>query len=82
MINIGVQYSTGYIFSCAKEKVLVISEMNYQSVMKGILKKNKYKVFEVSNKEISCMHYDNDSQRVYITDVFGSLFIISVKTVK
>jgi hypothetical protein len=35
IISIGVQYSTGYIFSCAKEKVLVISEMNYQSVMKG-----------------------------------------------
>jgi hypothetical protein len=28
------------------------------------------------------MHYDNDSQRVYITDIAGSLWIISVKTVK
>jgi len=38
-------------------------------------------VFEVSNKEISCMYYDNDSQRVYVTDIAGSLWVISVKTV-
>ena len=27
------------------------------------------------------MYYDNDSQRVYVTDIAGSLWIISVKTV-
>ena len=35
IINIGLQFSTGYIFSCAKKRFLVISEMNYQSVVKG-----------------------------------------------
>ena len=50
VIGIGIQYSTGYVFSCAEEKVLVISEMNYQSVMKGnkIDSKVKYSKFRLN----------------------------------
>jgi len=35
VIGIGVNYESGYIYSCANDKQVVISEMNYGTVVKG-----------------------------------------------
>ena len=35
VLSIGINCDTGYIYSCANDKYIVISEMNYGTVVKG-----------------------------------------------
>jgi len=35
VVSIGINFATGYIYSCANEKQVVLSEMNYGTVVKG-----------------------------------------------
>jgi hypothetical protein len=54
--------------------------MNYQSVMKGIISYKK--VFEVSSHVITCMFYDKDTCRIFMTDLSGTIWIVCVKKVE
>ncbi len=69
VIGVCLNPSLGYVYSFASEGNLVLSEMNYGSVMKS---------FPISKKEITAMAFDDKWGRVFCTDESGSIWIIDI----
>lgn len=69
IVGVCINFSTGYIYSVARESNLNISEINYQSLMKSI---------QLSKKEISTMVYDETWNRLFLGDDTGSVWIIDI----
>ena len=66
-----INFTIGYLYSVAREGCLNISEINYQSLMKSI---------PISKKEITCLVYDENWGRLFLSDEIGSIWIIDITT--
>lgn len=69
IIGVAINFTIGYVYSVAKENVLNISELNYQSLIRSI---------PVCKKEINNFFYDEEKLRLYLTDEAGSIWIIDL----
>jgi hypothetical protein len=70
IINFGIEENVGYCYSAAyNEKSIVISEMNYESIITS---------FNVSKNSLSNFVYDKETKRIYVTDVVNSLWVLRV----
>jgi hypothetical protein len=69
VIGVCLNSSLGYVYSLAAEGSIVLSEMNYGSVMKS---------FPVSKKEMTTMAFDERWGRVFCTDENGSIWIVDL----
>lgn len=70
VINFGIEESAGYCYSAAyNEKSIVISEMNYESIITS---------FNVSKNSLNNFFYDKENKRIFVTDISNSLWILKV----
>ena len=70
IINIGVNLSTGYIYSCGYgERTIAISEMNYNSILKTI---------PISLSGITNFHYDVINKKIFYTNRDSYLYILDI----
>ncbi len=69
IIGVAINFTIGYVYSCAKENVLNISELNYQSLMRSV---------NISKKELNNYFYDEENLRLYLTDEAGSIWIVDL----
>jgi hypothetical protein len=69
IVGIAINFVKGYVYSFAKDHNIIISEMNYQSIMR---------IVPVSKKDFSCMYYDETKLRCFATDDGGSIWIIDI----
>ena len=69
IVGVCINQSLGYVYSFAAEGSIVISEMNYGSVMK---------TFPLSKKEITDVNYDDKWGRAFCTDEAGSIWIVDL----
>jgi len=71
VIGCCINFTYGYVYSVARDNNLIIAEMNYQSIIKNI---------QLTKKEISCMFYDQEWGRLFLTDDSGSIWILDLTT--
>ena len=71
IIGASINTSLGYVYSFAADGNIVISEMNYGSIMK---------TFPVTKKELTTYFYDDYWGRVICTDENGSIWIVDIVT--
>ena len=66
-----VNFNYGYIYTVAKETVIKISELNYQTLMKEI---------PITKRNITKMQYENRMGRMILGDEGGSIYIVDMTT--
>jgi hypothetical protein len=69
IVGVAINFTIGYVYSVAKENVLNISELNYQSLIRSV---------PVTKKEINNFFYEEDKLRLYLTDDAGSIWILDL----
>ena len=71
IVGVCMNHTIGYIYTVARDNNLIISEINYQSLMKNM---------PISKKEISTMIYDEHWGRMFLTDDSGSIWILDISS--
>jgi len=69
IIGVAINFTIGYVYSIAKENILNIAELNYQSLIRSI---------PITKKDINNYFYDEENLRLYLTDELGSIWIVSL----
>jgi hypothetical protein len=69
IIGVAANFNKGYIYTMAREGVINISEINYQSVMKSV---------KISKKEFSKMVFEEKKNRLFLTDDGGSIWVVDM----
>jgi hypothetical protein len=70
ILEFGIEADFGYIYTAAiNEKTIVISEINYETIIKNV---------PVSGHAISCFKYDKENKRIFVIDVANSIWIMQV----
>lgn len=71
IIDIGIDVTVGYLYSASiNEKSIVISEINYENVIKSI---------QITNFYITHFYYDKETKRIYVTDTGNAIYIFQVE---
>jgi hypothetical protein len=69
IVGVAINFVKGYVYSFANDHNIIISEMNYQSIMRTV---------PISKRDFSCMFYDERKLRCFATDEGGSIWIIDI----
>jgi hypothetical protein len=69
IIGVAVNFIKGYVYTVARDGVINISEINYQSIMRNI---------KISKKEFSRCVFEEKKNRLFLTDEGGSIWIVDM----
>ena len=71
IIDMGIDTSIGYIYSASiNEKCIVISEINYENIIKSV---------QITNNYLTHFFYDKETKRIFAADTGNAIWIFQVE---
>lgn len=69
IVDVEIDFTTGYVFSVSSDNFLVLSEYNYQTVIKTL---------NISSEKLTTLLYNQENQLLILADSLGSLYFYNV----